>query len=115
MAALVLLLQVVDGADAWQEQGGEPGVLQHRGGGFDPLPVRVAAGTVVDGGAGESVAVGYLDGIDACFVEGADDALYVGGGDPVADGVHTVAQGDVLDEDRGAHAEAFRAAIRSAT
>ena len=44
------------------------------------------------------------------------------GADAVADGVHAVAQGDVLDEDGGAHAwaswssaDASRAAMRSAT
>ena len=102
-AEVVGALQVVDGADAGQQQGGEPGVLQHRCGGLDPLPVGVGAGPVVDRAAGEAVAVGDLDRVDAGGVEGGDDALDVVWGDAVADGVHAVAQGDVLDEDRGAH------------
>ena len=42
-----------------------------RGGGLDPLPVGVAAGAVVEAAAGEAVAVGDLDGVDAGGVERA--------------------------------------------
>ncbi len=57
-----------------------------------------------------------LDGVDAGVVERGDDPGDVLRGDPVAYGVHAVAQRDVLDEDRSAHGQfpAFEAAIRSA-
>ena len=43
--------------------------------------------------------MGDLDGVDAGGVEGGDDPADVVGVDAVADGVHAVAQGDVLDEE----------------
>ena len=75
--------------------------LIDRGGGFDPFPVRVASGAVGEAAAGEAVAVGYFDGVDAGGVQCSGDSADVLGAEAVADGVHAVAQGDVLDEDAG--------------
>ena len=96
-------LQVVDGADAGEQQRGQAGVLDDRGRGLDPLPVAVGAGTVVDRPAGQTVAVGDLDGVHAGLVGGDDDPLDVLGRDPVAYGVHAVAQRDFLDVDGRRH------------
>src|SRR5690606_4357844 len=67
--------------------------------------VRVAAEAVGDGGAGQAVAVGHLDGVDAGVVERGDDALDVGDGVLVPDGVAAVAQGHVGDEDLPGHVQ----------
>ena len=78
-AEVVGPLELVDGAHAGQQQRRESSLLEHGRGGLDPLPVGVAAGSVVDRGAGQAVAVGDLDGVDAGVVEGDDDALHVFG------------------------------------
>lgn len=108
----VCAVEFGDRADAGQEEGGEDGVVDRFDGRLDPLPVGVAAGAVVEGAAGQAVAVGDRDGVDACGVEG--------GGDAVPDGVHAVPQSDVLDVELGGHRRASagtvpRAAIASAT
>ena len=72
-------------------------VAMTAGGGLDPLPVGVAAGAVVEAAARQAVAVGDLDGVDAGGVERGGDPATSAGRDAVADGVHAVAQGDVLD------------------
>ena len=59
------------------------------------------AGAVVQAAAGEAVAVGHLDGIDAGGIEGGHDLPHVLGRDAVPDGMHAVAQGHVLDEELG--------------
>ena len=43
-AEVVGVLELLDGADAGQQQRGEPGVGDVRGGGLDPLPVGVRPG-----------------------------------------------------------------------
>lgn len=48
-------------------------------------------------GAGKSVAMGDLDGIDAGFVEGTGDGRGLGDGVLVTHGMHAVPQGDVAD------------------
>ena len=45
--------------------------------------------------------MGDLDRVDAGVIEGGDDAGDVGRVDTMADGVHPVSQGDVLDVERG--------------
>jgi hypothetical protein len=47
--------------------------------------------------------VRHLDRVDAGGVERAHGPADVGGGDAVPDGVHAVAQSDVLDEQFGGH------------
>lgn len=113
-AQLVGVFEFGDGADTGQQQGGQPGVGEVGGGGFDPFPVGVAAGTVVQRSAGESVAVGDLDAVDTGGVERGHDLADVVGGDAVADGVHAVAEGDVLDEQLCGHRVAPCAAVGAA-
>ena len=50
-----------------------------RRGGLDPLPVGVRAGAVVERAAGQAVAVGDLDRVDAGGVERGDDPADVVG------------------------------------
>lgn len=111
-------LELGDGADAGQQERGEDGVLDGVRGGFDPLPVGVAAGAVVEAAAGQAVAVGDLDRVHAGPVEGGGDLRHELGGDAVPDGVHAVPEGDVLDVEPAGHSvtsEVVRWAMRSAT
>ena len=73
-------------------------------------------GAVVERAASEAVTVCYFDRVDAGSVESCDDPLDVGGRNAVADSVHAVTKGDVLDEDLAvAHLVAsFCWAMRSA-
>ena len=66
------MLELLDGADAGQQEGGEPGSGDVLRGCLDPGPVRVAAGAVVQRPAGETVAVSHLDGVDAGVFHTAD-------------------------------------------
>lgn len=105
-----------DRAHAWQQESGEPGPFQYGGRGLDPLPVGVRAGPVVDRTARQTVAVCDLDRVHAGLVERCHDAGDIDRADAVANGVHAVPEGDVLDVDlRGHRLSAFAAAIRSAT
>src|SRR5690606_14658524 len=91
-------------------------VLGVRDSGLDPLPVCVAARTVVESRAREPVAVRHLDGGYTGLVEGPHDPAHRRGRDLMPDGVHAVAECDVLNVDRGHRATAFsRPAMRSAT
>lgn len=58
--------------------------------------------------------MGDLDRIDPGSVECCDDPADIGRCDAVTDGVHAIAQGDVLDEDVG-HQMASRVAVRAAS
>ena len=70
------------------------------GGGRDPLRVGVRAEAVVEAAAGQPVAVGDLDGVHPGGVQRGGDGRDAADGEAVADGVHAVAQGHVLDVDR---------------
>ncbi len=63
------MAQVLNGADAGQQQRRELGVLDDFGDGFDPFPIGVLAEAVVEGRAGEAVAMRDFDGIDARFIQ----------------------------------------------
>src|SRR5690554_576272 len=94
---LVGVVQVFHGADAGQQQGGDPGVFDHVGHGFDPFQVGVGPEAVVEAGALQAVAVGDFDGIHPGLVQGPGDVLDVPDAVLVANGVADVAQGDVGD------------------
>ena len=72
-ARVIGVLEVVHGADAGQEQHGDDGVLALLGDRRDPFAVVVRAEAVVEGRAGEAVAVADLDGVDTGAVERAGD------------------------------------------
>jgi hypothetical protein len=109
--------EVGDGADAEQQQRGQPGVGDRPGHRLNPLLAGVAARPVDEAGAGQPVAVRDLDRVHAGRVEGGGDPRGLLRRDPVPGGVHAVAQGDVLNVKPPAHAvvSRVRAAIRSAT
>ena len=111
------VLEVGDGADAGQQQRGQPGAGDGPGDGLDPLLAGVAARPVGQARAGQPVAVGDLDRVHAGRVEGGGDPRGLLRRDPVAGGVHAVPQRDVLNEESPAHAvvSRVRAAIRSPT
>lgn len=95
------LLEVVQRADAGEQECGGHGLVGGARDRLDPLPVGVGADAVVDAGAGQSVAVGDLDGGDPGGVQGGGDGTGLLDGVAVPHGVHAVAQGDVLDVQRG--------------
>src|SRR3546814_20142649 len=69
------------------------------GGGHRPYPLQVVvpAEAVVEAGAGQAVAVRDLDRRHPGLVQGLRDRAHVVESVLVADGVHAVAQGHVLD------------------
>ncbi|MCY1447973.1 hypothetical protein D9M71_646170 [compost metagenome] len=96
-AGLVGVLQVVHGADARQQQGGDLRVADFAGHRLDVLQVGVAAEAVVEAGTLQTVAVGDFDGVHPCLVQGAGDGAHVIQLVLVADGVAAIAQGHVGD------------------
>ena len=116
-------IEIVDGADARQQQDGDLRAGDARDRRFEPFEIGVRAEPVREARPGEPVTVADLDGIDAGPIERGRDALDVCDGIPVPDGMHTVAQRDVLDVKAGrihaitgrrARAAARRSPVRSA-
>jgi hypothetical protein len=103
-AGVARLVQVGHGADAGQEQDGDPGVARHvdrRGHQVDLVGVREA---VVERRAGEAVAVSDLDDGHAGLVQRARHGPYLIDRELVGYRVAAVAQGGVGDPNgRGAH------------
>src|SRR5690554_4070694 len=91
------VVQVVDGTDTGQQQGGNLGVFHHFGHGFDPLQVGVGAKAIVKAGALQAVAVGDFNAVDFRLVQGPCDVLHVLDGVLVTNGVAAVSQGHVGD------------------
>ena len=111
-AGLVGVPEVVHGADPRQKKHGDDGVLTLFCDGRDPLAVIVRAEAVVEGRAGDAVAVADLDRVDMCAVERASDVADRFQMVLVTDRVHAVAQRDVLDVElrrvlAGHHAASF--------
>src|SRR5258707_2821426 len=74
-AGLCGILEVMDGANSRDQQGGQSGMLEYGSCCFDPFEVGMSPETIVEGRTGQSVAVGDLDRVDLGRVKGADDAL----------------------------------------
>ena len=100
-AEVIGALEVVHRADARQQQRGQHRVFEHFGHGADPVPVGMRPEAVVEARTLQAVAVGDLDGVHFGPVECAGNGLYVVQPILVADGVHPVAQRDVLDIELG--------------
>ncbi|MNP26947.1 hypothetical protein D3C76_1198310 [compost metagenome] len=117
---VVGVLQIVEGADPWQQQRGDPGVADRVGGCFDPFEVGVGTETVVETGALQAIAMGDFDGVHLGPVQGAGDGVHVIQRILMTDGVHAIAQGHVGDVEflavhaRGPIACAIRSAVASA-
>src|SRR5690606_18622405 len=114
-------LQVFDAAYTRQDERGEHGVL-HRGCcSLDPLPIGVRAETVGGARTTEAVAVGDLDRTHASSIQRGNNCADLLGRVLVTHGVHSVAQGHILNVNFGAHAAThprvvaiFSAACRAA-
>jgi hypothetical protein len=101
-APLVHLAQVVGHPDAGQQQHGDAGAADGRGGRGDQLAVVGPGETVVERRAAEPVAVADLDDGHAGRVEAAGDLGDLLGGELVRQRVRAVAQGGV-GQAEGAH------------
>jgi hypothetical protein len=93
------MLQVVDGADARQQQRRDLGLLHQRDDGAQVFLVGVGREAVVHRAAAQAVAVGDFDQRHAGFVEPGGDADHLIEGHEVTLGVHAVPQGHVVDGD----------------
>ena len=125
-AHLIGVLQIVDRADAGEQQRRQHAVFQYLGNRADPVPIGMRAKPVIEAGALQPIAMRHLDRIDLGAVERAGDGTDVVEAVLVPDRVHAVAQRHVLDvellrhriEAHGptlsANIGAARAAIRSA-
>src|SRR5882762_7816288 len=71
-------------------------MLHHRYTGRYPIPVAVAPEAIRQAAAGQTVAVRYLDSVDAGRIESGGDCSSLPWGNPVTESVHAVAQGDIL-------------------
>ncbi len=96
-AGAACVCQVAHTADSGQHQGRDPRPPDHGRDGLDPFQVGVRTETVDATGAGQSVTVGDLDGVDTGSVEGGGNRHRLPQRVLVLDGVHPVAQGDVAD------------------
>src|SRR5262249_19224910 len=94
-------LEIVDCADARQQQHGDACALDGTDNGFDPFQVRVGTEPVIEARAGQTVAVTDLDRIDAAPIESRGDACSLLERARVTDGVHAVTERDVLNVEAG--------------
>ncbi|MCY1182737.1 hypothetical protein D9M73_233110 [compost metagenome] len=92
-------LQVVDGADARQQQGRNLGLLELGNHRIEIFLVRVGRKAVVQRGATQAIAVGDLDQRHAGGVEALGHGDHLLEADLVALGVHAVAQAHVVQGD----------------
>ena len=91
--------EVMNRTDAGQQQGGDFGVADHVGGGFDPFQISVRGKAVVEAGTLQAVTVGDFDRIDLGLVQSAGDVLHVLQRVLMANRVAAIAQGHVADVD----------------
>ena len=115
-AGIVGGLQIVHRADARQEQDCHQRMLHFLRDGGDPLGVVMQAEAVVEGRAGEPVAMADFDGVHPGGVECAGDCTHLVQRIAVAQRVHAVAQRYVLDEElirigAGHYAASFASAL----
>ena len=94
---LVGSLQVMNRANAWQQQCRNLGVLHDTGDRRYPFDVGMGAEPVVEAAALQTVAVGYLDGIDARLVQRPGDGHCLLQAVLVPNRVAAVTQGHVRD------------------
>ena len=90
------LAQIVHRADAGNEQNREDGMFEFGGDGGDPFDVVVPAEAVIERRAVNAVAVADFDRIDPGAIERTRDGAHRLQSVLVADGMHAVAQRDVL-------------------
>ena len=93
--------QFIDGAEPGQDEGGEHRAGQHLGDGFEPFPIGMGAKAIVEAGARQAVAMRDFDGIDPGGIERCGDGADMIEAIHVADGVHAIAQRDILNVELG--------------
>ena len=98
-AEFVRHFQVIDGADARQQQRRDLRALEQRNHGAEIFLVAVRGKAVIDRRAAEPVAVRNLDERHARFVEAARDRAHLVEGHLVTLRVHTVTQRHVVNGD----------------
>ena len=119
-------VDIFDRTDPGEQQHGNRRARDAVDRGLDPFAIGVRAEPVVEARAREAVAMADLDGIDTRAIERRGDAADVANRILVANGVHAVAQRDVLDvktaacaaeavRRRRAHASTGRAAYDAAS
>ena len=119
-------VEIVDRPDTGEQQDGNLRARDAVDRGLDPFAVGVRAEPVIEARAREAVAMADLDGIDSRAIERRGDTPHVANRILVANGMHAVAQRDILDVEaaacaaealgrRGAHASTGRAACDAAS
>src|SRR3546814_11994575 len=68
-AKIIGALEIMDGADAGEQQGGEHAMLKHLGDRADPVPVGVRPEPIVEARSLQAVAMRDLDRIDLRLIE----------------------------------------------
>ena len=100
-AERVRMLQVVDGADAGNQQCGQPRMRHHLGNRLDPFPISMRPEPVGEAGAVQPVAMRHLDGVHPCVVQRARNCAHLVQIILVLHRMHAVAQRHVLDVQPG--------------
>ena len=95
-AQLMGHLQMVDGADARQQQRRDFGLLHQRDHGREVFLVAMRREAIVDRSTTQAVAVGDFDQRHAGRIQALGDALHLLQADLVTLGVHAVAQAHVV-------------------
>ena len=98
-AGSVRIPQLVHGADAGQQQCGDPCGVHGAGDGLDPFQVGVGAESVYATRSAQSVTVGNLDGVHPGGVERGGDADGLGKAVLMAHRMHTVPQRHITEMD----------------
>ena len=98
-AQLFGLEQVLNGADARQQQRGYLGFFHQRNDGAQVFFIAVRRKTVVERGAAQAVAMGHFNQWHAGVVQTTGDGFHVVQADLVLLGVHAIAQGHVMQGD----------------
>jgi len=84
--------QVLDGAEAGQQQHGDPGLPRFADGGGDEVELIDAGEPVIEAGPAETVAMADLDDRHVAAVQGMHDGAYLLLGELVRHGMGAIAQ-----------------------
>src|SRR5471030_372697 len=90
-------VQILHGTYTGQEKRSQPRCLHLLVGRFYPIPCGIGCESVIKGGSTNSVAMGNFNCVDSRIIESLGDASYVIDAILMTDGMHTVAEGDVLN------------------
>ena len=96
-SGLIRRFQIVQRADARQQQGGDFRLAHDIRCRFNPGDVAVGAKAIVEAGSLQAIAMGHFDGVDPGLIQRAGDLLHLRQGILVTNSVHTIAQRHVRD------------------